>query len=71
MGAVIWMWRGAVQAGRGRGFDRVGFEVWGPDQSLSVLLTDTIKKKKEETEKERSQNTDTQPTQMNAQLERL
>lgn len=66
MGAVIWMWRGAVQAGRGR-----GFEVWGPDQSLSVLLTDTIKKKKEETEKERSQNTDTQPTQMNAQLERL
>lgn len=51
MGAVIWMWRGAVQAGRGRGFDRVGFEVWGPDQSLSVLLTDTIKKKKRKQKK--------------------
>lgn len=71
MGAVIWMWRGAVQAGRGRGFDGVGFEVWGPDQSLSSSQTQSKKKKKEETEKERSQNTDTQPTQMNAQLERL
>lgn len=43
MGAVIWMWRGAVQSGRGQGFDGVGFLVAGSD---SVLLTNTIKKKK-------------------------
>lgn len=46
MGTVIWMWRGAVQSGRGHGFDGVGFEDWGPDQTLSSSQTQSKKGKK-------------------------
>lgn len=59
MGAVIWMWRGAVQAGRGRGFDGVGFEVWGPDQSLSSSQTQSKKKKKKRKQKKKEAKTQT------------
>lgn len=55
MGAVIWMWRGAVQAGRGRGFDGVGFEVWGPDQSLSSSQTQSKKKRKQKKKEAKTQ----------------